>query len=96
MVITAISSVGGGGSLASHTFSPFHSQNPKKFTFLSTLCSPPLSSLQSPLFSLFSSAQQTTAQGLKQGSLSLSLILCSPPLSTLNCSPHRIRFRNQV
>ena len=24
MVITAISSVGGGGSLASHTFSPFH------------------------------------------------------------------------
>ena len=54
-------------------------QNPKNLTFLSSLCSPPLSSLQSPV---------STVQSV----LSLSLILCSPPLSSLNCSPHRIRF----
>ena len=53
-----------------------------------------VSSLQSPLFSLFSSAQQTTAQGsseaasLKLLRLSLSLILCSPPLSSQVSTAH--------
>ena len=41
-------------------------QNPKNLTFLSSLCSPPLSSLQSPLFTLSSASLWFSALRLSQ------------------------------
>ena len=72
-----------------------NTQNPKNVTFLSSLCSPPLSSLQSPLISLFSSAQQTTAQGSSKAasaSLWFSALRLSQ-LSTAHLTVSGIRYK---